>query len=49
MVRRLLEAAGRGMWDTDEETIEKLRDLYSEADDMVEQVSNVIQASARSS
>ena len=37
VVRRLLEAAGRGMWSTDKETIEKLRDLYSDADDMVEQ------------
>ena len=48
VVRRLLEAAGRGMWDTDEETIEKLKDLYSEADDMVEQVSNAIKTSTRS-
>mmetsp|Transcript_6345 Transcript_6345/g.8428 ORF Transcript_6345/g.8428 Transcript_6345/m.8428 type:complete len:294 (-) Transcript_6345:124-1005(-) len=39
VVRRLLEAAGRGMWETDDETIEKLRDLYSDADDLVEQVS----------
>ena len=38
VVRRLLEAAGRGMWNTDEETLEKLRDLYSDADDIIEQV-----------
>jgi magnesium chelatase subunit H len=36
VVRRLLEAAGRGMWSTDDETLEQLRNLYSEADDLVE-------------
>ena len=36
IVRRLLEAAGRGMWSTDDETLEKLRDLYSDADDLIE-------------
>lgn len=40
VVRRLLEANGRGMWDTDDETIEKLRNLYSDADDLVEQVAS---------
>jgi magnesium chelatase subunit H len=38
VVRRLLEANGRGMWSTDEETLQRLRDLYSDADDLVEQV-----------
>ena len=38
VIRRLLEAEGRGYWDTDEETLQKLRELYSDADDMVEQV-----------
>jgi len=38
VVRRLLEAAGRGMWNTDEETLEKLRNLYADADDLIEQV-----------
>ena len=38
MVRRLLDAQGRGYWDADEEVLEKLRELYSEADDLVEQV-----------
>jgi len=38
VVRRLLEAQGRGYWDADEEVLEKLRELYSEADDLVEQV-----------
>ncbi len=41
VVRRLLEANGRGMWQTDEETLEKLRDLYSDADDMIEQVDSM--------
>ena len=36
VVRRLLEAQGRGMWETDDETLEKLRDLYADADDMIE-------------
>lgn len=37
VVRRLLEAAGRGMWSTDEETLDRLRELYSDADDIIEQ------------
>lgn len=37
VVRRLLEASGRGMWDADEATLSRLRDLYSDADDMIEQ------------
>jgi len=37
VVRRLLEAAGRSMWDADEKTLDKLRELYSDADDLVEQ------------
>ncbi|KAL7508774.1 hypothetical protein ACHAXN_005850 [Cyclotella atomus] len=40
VVRRLLEANGRGMWDTDEETLDKLRNLYSDADDLIEQVAS---------
>ena len=35
VVRRLLEASGRGMWDADEETIDKLKSLYADADDLV--------------
>lgn len=38
VVRRLLEASGRGMWDADDETLERLKTLYADADDMVEQV-----------
>ena len=36
VIRRLLEAAGRGMWATDNETLQKLKDLYSDADDLIE-------------
>jgi magnesium chelatase subunit H len=36
VVRRLLEAAGRGLWSTDEATLRKLRDLYGDADDRIE-------------
>ncbi len=38
VVRRLLESSGRGLWDASDETINKLRELYSDADDMIEQV-----------
>ncbi len=37
VVRRLLEAEGRGMWSTDESTLDKLRAKYMDADDMIEQ------------
>jgi magnesium chelatase subunit H len=36
VVRRLLEAAGRGMWEADDKTLRRLRDLYSDADDLIE-------------
>jgi magnesium chelatase subunit H len=32
--------SGRGMWDTDEDTLDKLRNLYSDADDLIEQVAS---------
>jgi len=38
VLRRLLEANGRGMWETNEDTLDKLRELYAEADDRIEQV-----------
>lgn len=41
VVRRLLEANGRGMWETDEDILKKLRDLYSDADDMIEQLDSL--------
>lgn len=40
LVRRLLEAAGRGMWNTDEANLARLRDLYSDADDRIEEGSS---------
>ena len=40
VVRRLLEAAGRGMWETDDETLDKLKNLYADADDLIEQGSS---------
>ncbi|KAJ8600569.1 hypothetical protein CTAYLR_008172 [Chrysophaeum taylorii] len=36
---RLLEAAGRGMWNADNEVLDKLRDLYADTDDAIEGVS----------
>ena len=37
VVRRLLEAHGRGMWeDASADQLERLRDLYAEAEDVVE-------------
>jgi magnesium chelatase subunit H len=37
VIRRLLEAAGRNMWSTDDRTLDRLRELYSDADDVIEQ------------
>ncbi len=39
MVRRLLEANGRGFWDADEATLEKLRTIYEDLEDRLEGVS----------
>ena len=37
MARRLLEAHGRGMWETaSEEKLERLKQLYADAEDVVE-------------
>ena len=41
VVRRLLEASGRGMWDADNDTLDKLRELYSDADDLIEQIDSL--------
>jgi magnesium chelatase subunit H len=38
VVGRLLEAQGRGYWNPDEETLEKLQTLYDEADMALEGV-----------
>jgi len=36
MVTTFLEANGRGYWDTDEENLDRLRQLYAEVDDKIE-------------
>ena len=38
MVRRMLEANGRGFWNPDESVREKLQELYSEVEDEIEGV-----------
>ena len=38
VIKRMLEAAGRGMWDADEETLNSLRELYSDVEDEMEGV-----------
>jgi magnesium chelatase subunit H len=35
----MLEAAGRGMWNADAQTLQRLRDMYAEMDDELEGVS----------
>lgn len=39
MAGRLLEAVQRGMWDADDESIQKLTDIYMEGEDMLEGMS----------
>ena len=36
MVTTFLEANGRGYWDTDEENLERLQELYQEVEDKLE-------------
>jgi magnesium chelatase subunit H len=36
MVRRLMEASGRGFWDADEETLDRLRSIYEDLEDRLE-------------
>jgi magnesium chelatase subunit H len=38
IVGRMLEANGRGFWDTDDEKLDKLRELYQSAEDELEGV-----------
>ena len=38
LLKRMLEAAGRGMWDADAATLEQLKAMYSEMDDQLEGV-----------
>jgi magnesium chelatase subunit H len=38
LTRRLLEAHGRGLWKTDEATLEQLREAYAQMEDALENV-----------
>ena len=40
IVGRMIEANGRGFWDAEEETLEKLRDLYDLTEEELEGVIN---------
>ena len=40
IVGRMIEANGRGFWDADDETLEKLRNLYELTDEELEGVTN---------
>lgn len=40
VLKRMLEAAGRGMWDAKPEVVDQLRKLYSEMDDELEGVAS---------
>jgi magnesium chelatase subunit H len=39
VVKRMLEAAGRGLWKADSAKLQQLRELYEEMDDVLEGVS----------
>ena len=36
VLRRMLEAAGRGMWNADPQTLDQLQQMYAELDDELE-------------
>lgn len=38
VLRRMLEAAGRGMWNADAQTLEQLQRMYADMDDQLEGV-----------
>ena len=38
VLKRMLEASGRGMWNADEATLEKLRSMYEDVDAQLEGV-----------
>jgi magnesium chelatase subunit H len=38
VVKRMLEAHGRGMWNADADTIENLKKMYADAEDRIEGV-----------
>ena len=40
-LKRMLEAAGRGMWEADASTLERLQDLYRQMDDELEGMTKV--------
>lgn len=40
VLKRMLEAAGRGMWNASPDMINKLRKMYGEMDDILEGVNN---------
>lgn len=42
VVRRMLELNGRGFWNASDEQLKELQDLYSEADEEVERLSDVM-------
>jgi magnesium chelatase subunit H len=39
VVRRLLEAAGRGFWAADEATLNRLQEIYQDLEDRLEGIS----------
>ncbi|MGB3510917.1 MAG: magnesium chelatase subunit H [Microcoleaceae cyanobacterium] len=41
IIGRMLEASGRGLWEADEDKLQKLRDLYEVADEEIEGVSRL--------
>lgn len=38
LLKRMLEASGRGMWNADSKILDKLKDMYSDLDDQMEGV-----------
>lgn len=41
VVARMLEAAGRGIWDAPEDTLKKLQDIYADMDEQLEKVDSL--------
>ena len=40
ILKRMIEAAGRGMWNPDEETLDRLKSMYSDMDSLMEGISS---------
>lgn len=38
IVKRMLEAKGRGMWDADEDTVQRLQEMFAKSDAQLEGV-----------